>query len=364
MSAWSHRSVSIGIVVLAFGTSAGAQPRGQPVKDLQLDAATRTRVIERSLVVLAKLYVFPDVAAKLGVEIRKQSKKYDSITSSIALAQTLTADFQAITHDKHMRVMFDPDVVPDRKPDDKPSPAEVERFHDQMRFFNAGYVKAERLDGNVGYLRLDGFLPVEAAAPRAAAAMTLLADTGALIIDLRFNGGGDPASVALLVSYLYAADDSHHINDIYWRPDNSTRQYWTSFDLAGARYPLKPVYVLTSKDTFSGAEEFAYDVQTLKRASIVGEVTGGGANPGGPEKVDAHFMVNVPQGRAINPVTKTNWEGVGVKPEVVVTAEQALDTAYLKALQDVKKTIDAKKRPGMAREIDDAIAKLSAARKK
>lgn len=355
------RPTILALCLLAFAAStAAAQPAGP---DLKIDAAARATVIEGSLAALNKYYVFPDVAAKIELEIKKlvAAKKYDALTSAQAFAEALTTDLQAVSHDKHMRVRYSPEVIPDRKPDGPPPPAEVERFRDQVRFWNAGYVKAERLDGNVGYLRLDGFMPAAEAAPRAAAAMTLLADTDALVIDLRYNGGGDPASVALLVSYLFAADDERHINDIYWRPDSSTKQFWTSHDLSGKRYPDKPVYVLTSKNTFSGAEEFAYDVQNLKRATLVGETTGGGANPGGPEKVHAHFMVNVPRGRAISPVTKTNWEGTGVVPEVKVAAEQALDTAYLAALQKVRAKIDPRKRPGMAKEIDDAIAKLKPA---
>lgn len=355
------RSLLAVLVTLSIVAPAAAQPE----PDLKIDAATRAKVIEGSLAALAKYYVFPEVATKIGVEIRKHAaaKKYDQLTGARAFAEALTADLQAVSHDKHMRVMFSPELVPDRKPDGPPPPAEIERFRDQMRFWNAGYVKAERLDGNVGYLRLDAFAPPDEAAPRAAAAMTLLAETGALIIDVRYNGGGHPAGVALLVSYLFAADDEQHINDIYWRPDNSTKQYWTAVDLSGKRYPKKPVYVLTSAKTFSGAEEFAYDVQNLKRATLVGEVTGGGANPGGPEKVHEHFMVNVPRGRAVSPVTKTNWEGTGVKPEVAVPADRAFDTAYLAALDKVKATIDPKQRPGMAKEIDDAIAKLKSAAK-
>jgi hypothetical protein len=347
---------------LALVRSAAAQPAGP---DLKVDAAARAKVIEGSLAALTKYYVFPDVAGKMEAAIKRHvaAKKYDALTSARAFAEALTADLRAVSRDKHLRVIFSPEPIADRKPDAAPPAADVERFRDQMKFWNAGYVKAERLDGNVGYLRLDGFAPAAEAAPRAAAAMTLLAETGALIIDLRWNGGGDPASVALLVSYLFAADDERHINDIYWRPDNSTKQYWTSPDLSGKRYPNKPVYVLTSKDTFSGAEEFAYDVQNLKRATIVGEVTGGGANPGGPEKVHPHFLVNVPRGRAISPVTKTNWEGTGVKPEVQVPADRALDTAYLAALEKVRPTIDPKQRPGMAKEIEDAIGKLRPAKK-
>lgn len=348
-------------ITLALARPAAAQPSGP---DLKLDPAARAKVIEGALAALAKGYVFPEVAAKMEAEIKKHvaAKKYDTLTSARAFAQALTTDLQAVSRDKHLRVVFSPEPIPDQKPDGPPPPAEVERFRDQMKFWNAGYIKAERLDGNVGYLRVDGFAPAAEAAPRAAAAMTLLAETGALIIDLRQNGGGAPDGVALLVSYLFAADDPRHINDIYWRPDNSTRQYWTMPALSGTRYPNKPVYVLTSKGTFSGAEEFAYDVQNLKRATIVGEVTGGGANPGGPEKVHPHFKVNVPRGRAINPVTKTNWEGTGVKPEVLVPAEKALDTAYLAALEKVRATIDPKKRPGMAKEIDEAMGKLRGAK--
>jgi retinol-binding protein 3 len=346
--------------LLAFAVPATAQPIGP---DLKIDAAARATVIEGSLAALKKYYVFPDIAAKIELEIKKlaAAKKYDALTSAKAFAAALTADLQAVSHDKHMRLVYSPDVITDRKPDGPPPPADLERFRDEVRFWNAGYVKAERLDGNVGYLRLDAFMPVAEAAPRAAGAMTLLADTDALIIDLRENGGGDPASVALLVSYLFAADDERHINDIYWRPDGSTKQYWTFHDLSGKRYADKPVYVLTSKTTFSGAEEFAYDVQNLKRATLVGETTGGGANPGGPEKVHPHFMVNVPRGRAISPVTKTNWEGTGVVPEVRVAAAKALDTAYLSALRKLRTKLDARKRPEMAKEIDDAIAKLEPA---
>lgn len=349
--------------MLSVVSRAAAQPGPDRGPDRTIDAATRTQVIEGSLAALTKDYVYPEVATKIAAEIHQHvaAKKYDAVTSARAFAEALTTDLQAVSHDKHMRVMFSSEPIPDRKPDAPPSATEIERFHDQMKFWNAGYVKAERLDGNVGYLRLDAFAPAAEAAPRAAAAMTLLAETGALIIDLRHNGGGDPASVALLVSYLFAADDEQHINDIYWRPDNSTRQYWTAADLSGKRYPKKPVYVLTSARTFSGAEEFSYDVQNLKRATLVGEVTGGGANPGDSKKVHTNFLIFVPSGRAVSPVTKTSWEGTGVKPEVLVPADKAFDTAYLAALGKVKETIDPKKRPGMAREIDDAIAKLKPA---
>src|SRR5689334_10963738 len=357
---WIMRSPIIVIATLLLVMPAAAQPE----TDLKIDAAARGKVIEGSLAALTKYYVFPDVAKKIDAQIRKHvaAKKYDQLTSGRAFAEALTADLQAVRHDKHMRVASSGERFPDRGQDGPPPPEQLERFRDQMKFWNAGYVKAERLDGNVGYLRLDSFAPSDEAAPRAAAAVTLLAETGALIIDVRYNGGGHPAGVALLVSYLFAADDEQHINDIYWRPDNVTRQYWTALDLSGRRYPKKPVYVLTSAKTFSGAEEFAYDVQNLKRDTLVGEVTGGGANPGGPETVHPNFMVNVPRGRAISPGTRTTWQGTEVTPDNAVPADQAPETAYLARLERVKATIDPKMRPGMAEEIAEALAKLKSAK--
>ncbi|HEX7842047.1 MAG TPA: S41 family peptidase [Kofleriaceae bacterium] len=238
-----------------------------------------------------------------------------------------------------------------------------EQLHRRFTFSNAGFVKAERLAGNVGYVRLDEFAPSEEAAPRTAAAMSLLADTGALIIDLRSNGGGWPAAVALLISYLFPAEEEHHLHDIYSRFDGITHQHWTSIEVSGKRYIGKPVYVLTSTHTFSAAEGFAYDVQALRRATIVGEVTGGGAHPSLVEKLDTNFLLVVPDARVINMVTHTDWEGIGVKPDVAVPADQALDVAYLAALNAVKPAIDSKLEPDAVKEIDEAIAKLPPATK-
>jgi C-terminal processing protease CtpA/Prc len=317
------------------------------------DTTDQKHVIDGVLAALDKDYVFPAVAAKIRAALGH--KHYDE--TGEALAEALTKDLQAISHDKHMRVGYSPDPIPEHLRD-KPTPEELDRQRAFMRFVNAGFVKVERLDGNIGYLRLDGFADPSDGAETAAAAMSFLAGTSALIIDLRENHGGEPEMVALLVSYLYPADARVHINDIYTRTGNTTREYWTMPGLAGKRFTGKPVYVLTSGSTFSGGEELAYDVQTEKRGTIVGETTGGGANPQQPVRIDEHFFVAVPGGRAVNPVTKTNWEGTGVKPDIAAPAAKALDVAYKAALEDVKKTLAGK--PVMAREVDEALKKLSA----
>jgi C-terminal processing protease CtpA/Prc len=200
------------------------------------------------------------------------------------------------------------------------------------RKLNGGYRRVERLPGNVGYLQVDGFMHPDVAADPAAAAMNFLANTDALIIDLRRNGGGGPQSVALLCSYLFD-EKPVHLNDLYWRKGDRTEEFWTLKELAGKRYLGRDVYLLTSHRTFSAAEEFAYDLQSLKRVTIVGETTGGGAHPGGGVPIGEHFMVFIPSGRAINPITKTNWEGTGVKPDVEATADKALETAHQLAVK-------------------------------
>jgi len=180
-------------------------------------------------------------------------------------------------------------------------------------------------------------MPAELGGETAAAAMNLLANTDALIIDLRKNGGGDPAMVQLVCSYLFS--QRTHLNDIYSRPDNRTEEFWTKTDMPGKPYGDKPVFVLTSSRTFSGAEEFSYNLKNLNRATIVGETTGGGAHPVNARRLGKDFLIMVPFARAINPITKTNWEGTGVKPDVEVPAAQALKVAHLLAVRAIQPTV-------------------------
>jgi C-terminal processing protease CtpA/Prc len=183
----------------------------------------------------------------------------------------------------------------------------------------------EILPGNVGYVKLDGFAPVNLCASTVVAAMNFVANVDAIIFDLRDNGGGDPLMVSYVSSYLF--DQPTHLNDIWTRATDSTRQFWTDAQVSGKRLGTQPAFVLTSSRTFSGGEGFAYGLKTQKRATIIGETTGGGAHPVRGEKIDDRFVINVPYARAINPITKTNWEGTGVEPDVKVAAADALTTA-------------------------------------
>ncbi|RYG19306.1 peptidase, partial [bacterium] len=212
-----------------------------------------------------------------------------------------------------------------------PSADEIAKEKFWMKKNNGGFRKVENLAGNVGYIRFDGFMSPEAAKEPLRAAMDFVADTDALIIDMRFNGGGQPETVQLACSYLF--DKRTHLNDIYERKGNKTTEYWTLNKVAGKRYLDKPVFVLTSKRTGSAAEEFSYNLKNLKRATLVGESTWGGANPGDVFRLNDNFNAFVPTGRAINPITKTNWEGTGVQPDIEAKADDALVVAHKAALQ-------------------------------
>ena len=324
-----------GLAILGAVPGVMAQSRPSNEPDMTIDAATRSSVIDAISKALHEEYVFPDVAAKMSgaMAAHLKGRDYDAITSARNFAQKLTDDLQAVSHDKHLRVRYRRESRP-RPPqgDNKPTTEDLEGMQNYGRIINFGFEKVERLEGNIGLLKLNMFFPAEFAGETAVAAMNFLASTDALIVDLRDNGGGDPSMIALLCSYLFSGE-SVHLNDLYFRPANETQQFWTHPYVPGRRYGDKPVYVLTSKRTFSGAEEYTYNLKTRKRATIIGETTGGGANPGGIRQVADHFEVFVPSGRAINPVTKINWEGTGVAPDVAVPADQALHVAYLKALE-------------------------------
>jgi len=249
-------------------------------------------------------------------------------------------------------VGYSPNVLPPFPPP-PPSPEQMERQRVAVGESNFGFEKVERLAGNIGYLDLRGFMPPSLMGDTAAAAMSFLGNVDALIIDLRQNGGGSPDGVALMASYLFG--QPVRMNDIYDRPSNETRQFWTLPYVPGRRLIGKDVYVLTSNRTFSAAEDFTYGLKNLQRATIVGEVTGGGAHPGGPRRINDHFFVAVPSGRSISFITHTDWEGVGVQPDVKVPAVQALATAHLLALE---KRAPAVTEPPMKAEIAAAIERL------
>ncbi len=359
-------ALAILLPLRVFGQPPAAAATATAAPDLTIDSATRTEVITNLLKELNDGYIFPDVAKKMETDIRarEKNKEYDEMASAKAFSEKLTADLQAISKDKHLRVGFSIDPIPVRKDRREPTPEEKAQDEWFMKRRNFGLDKVERMDGNIGYIELTNFFEPEMAGEALASMFNFVANTDALIIDLRRNGGGDPEMVQLVCSYLFG-DKSVHLNDLYWREGNKTDEFWTKTAVPGKKFLDKDVYVLTSARTFSGAEEFSYNLKNLKRATIIGETTGGGANPGGRVRLSEHFGVFVPVGRAINPYTKTNWEGTGVEPDVKVPKDQALKTAYLMALsKSIEKVKYDNVKRGMKEIIDQTQKELDAMKKK
>jgi len=317
---------------LITGFSLYAVPPEAKYEELVFDAAARARVIDGAQRMLDEYYVFPETAKKMIAAVRTKQKRgdYDTIVDGDAFAKRLTYDLRAVSHDKHLAVDFNLLAQPEPKAESGKSNAEGDaRFRMQLAKDNCAFEKVEHLSSNIGYLKFNEFTPPEICGPTAIAAMNFLGESDALIVDLRQNGGGHMAMVALLSTYLF--DRPTHLNDIYNRKENTTEQFWTLPYVPGKRLATQPVFVLTSANTFSGAEEFSYNLKNLKRATLIGETTGGGAHPAGLHRIDDHFSIMVPFARPINPVTKTNWEGVGVDPDVKVPAADALGEAIKRA---------------------------------
>jgi hypothetical protein len=319
------------LAISAFAGNAYAQqhePAGSPIS-----AAERSAVIVELGKDLRKNYVFPNVAEEVAKNIENKAARdgYATATTTTLFAKSLTHDMRELGKDHHFVVFVDPNFLDQGDDDSAPSKEELDKERDEMQRFAFGIAKVERLPGNIGYLDLREFGPASFVSAAYTSAMSLLSGTDALILDLRSNGGGDPSSVAFLMSHFFVQGDDRHLNDLYFRPKDTTQQFWT-VQSVGERY-TKPVYVLISPRTFSGAEECAYDFQTQKRATLVGEVTGGGANPGHTVSIGHTLVAFVPTGRAINPITHTNWEHVGVQPDIAVPAAQAQQTAYVALLK-------------------------------
>jgi Peptidase family S41 len=272
---------------------------------------------------LEAAYVFPERGHRAADVVRANAAAgmYDALEGK-ALAVQLTVDLGSVLHDKHVRLNYVDGTLPQAVP---VGPGGVTSTR-QMRY---GLARIARLRGNIGYLDLRGFARDNAATERALdAAVEALASSDAIVLDLRRNGGGDPDSVARLLSHVLPPGT--RLNDFIAR-DGSVQK--STFTVALPTPTIHvPMYALTSAQTFSGGEECAYDLKALKRATLVGEVTGGGANPGGTHRIDEHFSIFVPDARPRNAVTQTNWEGVGVEPDVAVPADGALKTAYAAAL--------------------------------
>ncbi|MFK8184340.1 MAG: S41 family peptidase [Phormidesmis sp.] len=338
-------------------------PLASSQADLPLDSDMRKDVLEAIIDKLDE-YAFPAVAEKVQKDMRDRlnSDGYQDVKSGTQLAETLTVQLQSLTEDKHLKVYFSPAVLPHLEPQTEIPPEELAAQQRLSELRNFDINRVERLRGNIGYLELFSFEPPEFAGDSLAAAMTFLAHTSALIIDLRRNRGGSASMVALLTSYLFPAYPAIHLTDLHWPKENRTQQSWTLPYVGGSRYLNKPVYVLIGSETFSAAEEFAYNLKHLKRAVMVGETTVGGANPGAGFRLSDHFWMFIPTGQAVSIATGENWEGSGVLPDFKVPTELALKTSQLLAFRKLlRDEADAQIAPlerSLKRELEESLTQI------
>jgi Peptidase family S41/N-terminal domain of Peptidase_S41 in eukaryotic IRBP len=308
-------------------------PPSAPEEDVPIDAAKRAWLIDESLQRIERHYLFPAVAARISAAVRAHQRHgdYDGVTSAAAFADRLSAHFFEVAHDRHLSVRFSARTLPPRAPPGAAPPTGADTAEEaSARFDNHGFVRAERLDGNIGYLRIDHFGPPSTVGDTLAAALAFVANTDALIIDLRDNVGGYAPTVDLMEGHF-----------------------------RGDTPPRRPVYVLTSPRTISGGEGFAYDLQAWKRVTVVGERTAGAAHFGPIFPLDAHFDMQIAVGQPLHPVTGTNWEGTGVQPDVPARADLALVRARILALEGrVDRTSDPEQGEEVREALNEARAEL------
>jgi len=327
--------LSLVLVSILVIQSASAQMQ-QPY-DREIDAKFQAEAIDSIARTLNEYYIFGDVAEDMGKRAEKNLKdgKYKDIKSLRQFCNTLTEDFMEVCNDRHFGIAcFTDEFIAEQLVDTVTDEMIRERI-EELAYENFAFEKLERLTGNIGYIKFNQFVDAEYAGETAVAAMKFLNHCDAIIFDLRDNGGGSPSMIQLISSYFF--DESKHLNSFYIRHEDRMEQFWTPAYVDGERMPDIPLFILTSSYTFSGAEEFTYNMKNMERATIIGETTGGGAHP-----VAGHFFANlnigmrVPYGRAINPITETNWEGTGIEPHISVPREEALEVAKLEAMKAVR----------------------------
>jgi hypothetical protein len=297
-------------------------PTGAKVEPLELDATAIARLMERTAGLLEELHADAAIGKRLAMGLRKRAARgeYRGIVFGDALARQVTADLREMADDEHLELRFSYAL---KTPDSDASQAAEESR--RALAANCGFQKAEHLQPNIGYLKVDFFPDAETCAPTSAAAMNFLADSDALILDLRDNNGGRASGADVLMSYLFAS--RVHLTDHFRRADHATTEGWTLANVPGRRFVGKPVYVLISKRTFSAGEGVAFALQDQKRATLVGETTVGGSGTIEFQPLDDHFTVVVPTGRVTGAVSKQGFAGSGVQPDVKVPAAGALETA-------------------------------------
>jgi hypothetical protein len=344
-------------VALVVGTSvavpAGAQSkflRQGEQADRPIDAATRQRVVERLAAEVERSYVDGAVAQTLAKQLRDAAARdaWSGVGGSQAFAESLTAALRRTSRDLHFTVFYNADALPEGRGATLPSAGIQDEERRYAVSINYGIESVRRLPGNVGVLDIRELLLGSDA--RLAAAMELLRDTDALILDLRATRGGRPEIAQQIASYLLP-EQPVLLQASWQRETAETTRTWSLAELPGPRYLGRDVFVLTSSRTFSAGEMLAWSLQSLDRATIVGDTTGGGGHGMNFRTLDPHFAAAIPFIKPIDP--RGGWEGTGVRPDLA-TEGDALRAAHLGALRRVAaRTADPARKEQLNRMVAD-----------
>ncbi len=301
-------------------------------ESVTLDAAERERVIDAAVANLKQHYVHPDIAQKMADRLLASEKAgdYDAITDGATFAAALTKQLRDASHDLHLELVYIQTPSSNRPPG--PAPQGIAQYRAAMEQQNCTFEKVDILTNNIGYLKLNSFPDPSVCESTAKSAMASLNGASGIIFDLRDNHGGYPNMVMLITSYLF-----DHPEYMYNPREDTTEQSWTRSPVLGNMLADKPAYVLTSARTFSGAEHFSYNLKMLKRATLVGETTGGATDVGNFHRIDDRFGIAIREARAINPYSEPDWAVVGVEPDVKVKSADALETAESLAEKKLQK---------------------------
>lgn len=313
--------VSVASVLLSY-SCASAQP-------VQSHSDDRARVLERVAEHLETDYVDAErVGEAAAAQLRADfdAGLFDQSRDGESFAESVGNRLRELTGDGHLNLEYSSaDIGEGEDAQEAFNQEQMQRWYGA--WINYGVESVERLDGNIGYLDLRVFPPIEMGGETIAAAMTVLADMDGLIIDLRHNGGGIGDTADLVASYLFASE-RQPLTGVYDRPSDTLTQRFTYPIVPGRRFgPDKPVYVLISSETFSAAEALAYNLQALGRAGIIGEPSGGGAHPFEYLRIHPNYVLWSVTAKSVNPITGSNWQSVGVQPDIQVSSADALTRA-------------------------------------
>lgn len=318
----------------------------------RLDNVFIDNTVKSLSTLLLDYYIFPDIAEKMKLTLLEKlaQGEYYKAESGFALAEKLTQDLQTLSHDKHLFMSYSETILPLQQYD----LINDEQLLCRQKLNNFGFERVEILSGNIGYMVINEFAYPENTGRTAAHAMSFISNTDGLIIDLRKNYGGSSLMSAFIASYLLDGSPPVHLNDIYWRLYDTTQSIWSLPFVPGERFGIKkPVYVLTSEHTGSCAEEFAYSLQAIQRVKVIGEKTGGKAHAGGIQRVNEHFQAFIPNAYPVNPITKSNWNDIGVLPDIECNSNESYSRAYQLLLEQLLQQFSEHMEPEREHQVAD-----------